>query len=238
MIDNMVGKIETLFRWKKNYNRAALNDPLLKKLFEGIHIMHEWYDFENLCWRVRDTDFFNNREILRANGREILKNTLTYMSPEERKIVKENHTWRWIFDQIEEEVIEEEENNPKQLLLHNFAPIYNIEWYIKQVGEHIESLIGKLSFNHKRKFEGIAREMLENQCFKTNTDPKEIRVPIYIDTWKEISPLSEQEFIKKVKESRWGKALSIRLKKFEGKLLPDINERVEEMKKTNKGDIK
>gem|GEM_PF-4263147 len=63
-------------------------------------------------------------------------------------------------------------------------------------------MIGKLSFDHKRKFEGIVQEMLEKQCFKTNTDPKAIRVPIYIDTSREISPLSEEEFIERVKESK------------------------------------
>gem|GEM_PF-5186940 len=45
----MIKQLDTLFKGKKNCNRAALHDPLLIKLFEGIYDMHESHDFENLC---------------------------------------------------------------------------------------------------------------------------------------------------------------------------------------------
>gem|GEM_PF-5846797 len=50
------------------------------------------------------------------------------MSPEEREIVKDHRKSRVTFDQIEEEVVQQEKKEQgEQLSLHNLAPVYNIK---------------------------------------------------------------------------------------------------------------
>ncbi len=210
----------------KEKNKERKQDSKIKKLFEWIYTLTESYEFEKYCENLWDIDANKYWEITWAKGKKLLTQIYQSMDEEEQTTIKNDYNSQWldsITQNIETQKVKTED---KQLKLYNFAPIYNNEWYIEKISTHIESLIGKLEFKQKRKLEDIARQMLTEQ-WNNN----------YIHTDREISPLLEQEFIKRIKESRWGKTLSLKLKKIKEKLLPDINERITETKKTNKEDI-
>jgi hypothetical protein len=65
--------------------------------------------------------------------------------------------------------------------------------------------------------------MLQNQWYKQ-----------HIDSWEPMPSLSDEEFITIIKTYKWGKSLSSIFKKANVKLLPDIHDRIEEMKKKDK----
>lgn len=219
-LKKLLSEQEKKWDWRQEPNSK------IKKLFEWIYSVTESHEFENYCENLWDIDANKYWEITWAKGKKLLTQIYQSMDEEEQTTIKNDYNSQWldsITQNIETQKVKTED---KQLKLYNFAPIYNNEWYIEKISTHIESLIGKLEFKQKRKLEDIARQMLTEQ-WNNN----------YIHTDREISPLLEQEFIKRIKESRWGKTLSLKLKKIKEKLLPDINERITETKKTNKEDI-
>lgn len=220
-LKKLLSEQEKKWHWSQEPNSK------IKKLFEWIYSVTESHEFENYCENLWSIDANKYWEILWTEGKMLLKQIYQAMDEEEQTIITSDYNTRWVFESIKKDIeIQKKETQDKQLKLYNFAPIYNIKEYLEKISTNIESLMGRLELKQKRKFEGIARKMLAEQWYDD-----------YIDTTTEIIPLLDKEFIKRVKESRWGKALSLKLKKLEGKLLPDINERITETKKTNKEDI-
>lgn len=201
--------------WRKE------SDKKLEKLFDGIHSITESHEFENFCEQLWDLDEGKYREILWAEGKAILKQTFLYMNEEERKSIKYYHDTWWLFKEIEQEVIrQEKEEQEKQLLLFDLPPTHSLEWYIKQVISNIETLIGKVSYMQERLFEKTIWKIFNNRWIKENVDSSEL-----------LPTLSDEEFLEILKNMEKGKLLSLKLKKTNGKILPNINDWIDEMKK-------
>jgi hypothetical protein len=211
---------EALQNPEKEWNLRQQNTKI-DKLFKGVYAVTENYEFENYCEKLWNIDANKYWDIIWIEGKMLLKQIYQTMDEQERNITSEDYNSRWTFEEIQKEVSHNETHNQdKQLELYDFAPIYKVEWYLELVITHIQLLIGTLSFKHKMKFECITSKMIAEQWHNR----------WHIDTWKKILSLSDQDFIERVKDSRWGKALSTKLKKIEGKLLPDINEWISEKK--------
>lgn len=203
-------------------------DDKLKKFFEGIYLVTDSYEFEKYCERLWDLDANRYREILGIEGKMLLKQIYQAMDPKEQSIITHQYETRWDFDDIIKDVeLKKEQQRERQLKLFDFAPIYNLNGYVEYCIEYIKSQIHDISYEQSRTVENALRKTLQDQWYKG-----------YIDTWADMLPISDVEFIEKVKKCRWGKIVSLRLKKANSRLLPDINERIVEMKKTIKGDIR
>lgn len=213
---------------EKEWDWRHAPDTKLEKLFQGIYSITETHQFEDYCKQLWNIDVNNYRKLLWVEGKMLMKQIYMDMNTEERNVVSSDYESRGLFEQIEKDVIAQESHeHEKQLSLYNFAPIYNIQWYLELVSDHISWLTKTLSFRQRQRIEHTVAQMLASQGY---TD--------YIDSSKPIAPLTDTEFLQILQTLRWWKELVILLKKLPGNLLPDINQRIVTLQKTTQWDIR
>lgn len=222
VIEDLISHLKDVLQTpQKKSNWSEQSDKKIRKLFEGIYTITESHEFEKYCEKVWNIDQNSYRDIIWIEWKMLLSRIYVSMNQEERENIKAQYNHRDFFLQIEKDINTKEKiQQKKQLLLFDLAPMINYEWYIDQVNKHIESLLGNISYDNKRLFGQIIKEMLGAQWHKQ-----------HIDTSKEIISLPEDEFIEKVKKNKRGKALSDRIKKIKGNIFPNIHERIKKMEK-------